>query len=116
MRILQEGITNDEEMNYGKDPDQSISCDRLFGMISTLPESSRDAFFPKNGQIILTIQRNILIDTRSRKVFRQHFIGIQPQRGYGFRLRQFTMILLCLPLPNIWVFISGLKRISRHMP
>ena len=38
MRILQEGITNDEEMNYGKNPDQSIYCVRVFAMILTLPE------------------------------------------------------------------------------
>ena len=44
MRILQEGITNDEEMNYGKDPDQSITSESLFGIISNLPESSRDIF------------------------------------------------------------------------
>ena len=109
MRILQEGITNDEEMNYGKDPDQSISCDRLFGMISTLPESSRDAFskqwtnnpdYPKSYSDLITV---------AGKCFGNIFIGIQPQRGYGLQTQAIYHDPALPPPPEYLAFYQWIK-------
>ena len=109
MRILQEGITNDEEMNYGKDPDQSISCDRLFEMISTLPESCRDAFskqwtnnpdYPKSYSDLITV---------AGKCFGNIFIGIQPQRGYGLQTQAIYHDPALPPPPEYLAFYQWIK-------
>ena len=109
MRILQEGITNDEEMNYGKNPDQSISCDRLFRMISTLPESSRDVFskqwtnnpdYPKSNSDLIPV---------AGKCFGNIFIGIQPQRGYGLQTQAIYHDPVLSPPPEYLAFYQWIK-------
>ena len=109
MRILQEGITNDEEMNYGKDPDQSITSESLFGIISNLPESSRDIFtkqwidnpdYQKSNSNVIPV---------AGKCFGNVFIGIQPQRGYGLQTQAIYHDPVLPPPPEYLAFYQWIK-------
>ena len=103
IRFLQSGITNDEEMNYGKTPDQGIDSSRLIEMIEKLPESSQatlskqwdhelDDFIPVPG-----------------KQFGNVFIGIQPQRGFGLQTQAIYHDPALSPPPEYLAFYQWIR-------
>ncbi len=104
IRILQAGITNDEEMSYGKNPEQGISREHLFEMISALPETSQTKlaqqwtheiadFIPVGG-----------------KRFGNIFIGIQPQRGFGLQTQAIYHDPALSPPPEYLAFYQWMQK------
>ncbi len=109
IRMLQAGITNDEEMSYGKAPDQGISRQRLSGMISTLPESSMDALskqWTNNLEVPQQLSDPIPV---AGKRFGNIFIGIQPQRGYGLQTQAIYHDPALPPPPEYLAFYQWIK-------
>ncbi len=103
IRILQSGITNDEEMNYGKIHDQSISRSRLLEMIGKLPKSSQD---------ILSKQWNHELKDFipvSGKKFGHIFLGIQPQRGFGLQTQAIYHDPALSPPPEYLAFYQWIR-------
>jgi len=103
IRILQSGITNDEEMNYGKTPDQGIFRSRLLEMIEKLPKSS---------QAILSRQWDHELDNFipvSGKLFGNVFIGIQPQRGFGLQTQAIYHDPSLSPPPEYLAFYQWIR-------
>ncbi|MGK0291269.1 MAG: cobaltochelatase CobN, partial [bacterium] len=79
MEILQEGVTNDAEANYGKTLDQWLEKEDFQNYFNSLPEKSRNKIAE---QWTHELPEYLGI---AGKQFGNVFVGIQPQRGFGIQ-------------------------------
>ena len=109
IRLLQSGVTNDEEQSYGKNANQSWSSDALEEILSTLPETSREQLQKQwPDQYSFSAQQEVPV---SGIQLGNIFIGIQPQRGFGIQTQAIYHDPELSPPPAYFLFYAWIREI-----
>ena len=107
IRLLQSGVTNDEEQSYGKKANQSWSSQALEEILSTLPETSREQLQKQwPDQYSFSAQQEVPVSgIRLGNIF----IGIQPQRGFGIQTQAIYHDPELSPPPAYFAFYAWIR-------
>ena len=107
IRLLQSGVTNDEEQSYGKNANQSWSSEALEEILSTLPETSREQLQKQwPDQYSFSAQQEVPV---SGIQLGNIFIGIQPQRGFGIQTQAIYHDPELSPPPAYFAFYAWIR-------
>ena len=111
IRLLQSGVTNDEEQSYGKNANQSWSSEALEEILSTLPETSREQLQKQwPDQYSFSAQQEVPVSgIRLGNIF----IGIQPQRGFGIQTQAIYHDPELSPPPAYFAFYAWIREIFK---
>ena len=84
IRMLQAGVTNDEEQSYGKPVRNSFSGETLQKRVDELPETAREKLIRQWQENLPCVAKDEGVPVSGLQLG-NIFIGIQPQRGFGIQ-------------------------------